>query len=108
MNATVYTPAYPHPEAIHDIAVLSRDELMFIQLERMKWSLRHAYENVALYRNRCIAAGVQTISAHYLIWPGSRQQPKQTYAILILLECLPFHRKGLHAFMVLPAPQENP
>lgn len=58
MNATVYTPAYPHPEAIHDIAVLSRDELMFIQLERMKWSLRHAYENVALYRNRCIAAGV--------------------------------------------------
>ena len=28
----------------------SQDELRALQLERLKWSLRHAYENVAHYR----------------------------------------------------------
>src|SRR5213595_1285521 len=36
----------------------SRDELQALQLERMKWTLRHAYENVAHYRASFDAAGV--------------------------------------------------
>ncbi|NML61643.1 phenylacetate--CoA ligase [Massilia sp. RP-1-19] len=36
----------------------SRDELQALQLERMKWSLKHAYENVPHYRAAFDAAGV--------------------------------------------------
>ena len=36
----------------------SRDELQALQLERMKWSLKHAYQNVAHYRAAFDAAGV--------------------------------------------------
>ncbi|HVH84773.1 MAG TPA: phenylacetate--CoA ligase, partial [Steroidobacteraceae bacterium] len=34
------------------------DELRALQLTRLKWSVRHAYENVAPYRNKCQRAGV--------------------------------------------------
>ncbi len=37
----------------------SRDELQALQLERMKWSLKHAYDNVAHYRKKFDAAGVK-------------------------------------------------
>jgi len=36
----------------------SRDELQALQLERLKWTLRHAYDNVAHYRQAFDAAGV--------------------------------------------------
>ncbi|MEE8495636.1 MAG: phenylacetate--CoA ligase PaaK [Xanthomonadales bacterium] len=36
----------------------SLDELQALQLSRMKWSLQHAYDNVAHYRKRFIEAGV--------------------------------------------------
>jgi len=36
----------------------SQDELRALQLERLKWSLRHTYDNVAHYRRRCDATGV--------------------------------------------------
>ncbi|MYN11882.1 phenylacetate--CoA ligase [Pusillimonas sp. TS35] len=36
----------------------SRDELQAVQLERLKWTLRHAYENVPHYRKVFDAAGV--------------------------------------------------
>ena len=36
----------------------SRDELQALQLERMKWSLKHAYDNVPHYRKAFDAAGV--------------------------------------------------
>jgi phenylacetate-CoA ligase len=36
----------------------SRDELQALQLERLKWTLRHAYENVPHYRKRFDEAGV--------------------------------------------------
>ena len=35
----------------------SRDEIQALQLERMKWSLKHAYENVPHYRKSFDAAG---------------------------------------------------
>ncbi|MGB5865144.1 MAG: phenylacetate--CoA ligase PaaK [Sulfitobacter sp.] len=36
----------------------SRDEIEALQLERMKWSLRHAYDNVPMYKRRFDEAGV--------------------------------------------------
>ncbi|MCG8507370.1 MAG: AMP-binding protein, partial [Sphingomonadales bacterium] len=38
---------------------LSRAELEALQLERLKWSLAHAYENMAPYREKFEAAGVR-------------------------------------------------
>lgn len=37
---------------------LSADELASLQLERLQWTLRHAYENVPLYREKFSEAGV--------------------------------------------------
>ena len=37
---------------------ISVDELRELQLTRLQWSLRHAYDNVALYRRKFDAAGV--------------------------------------------------
>ena len=40
------------PEGLDAIESASRDEIAALQLERMKWSLRHAYENSPFYRKR--------------------------------------------------------
>jgi phenylacetate-CoA ligase len=40
------------------IETASRDELTALQLERLRWSLRHAYAHVPFYRTRFDAAGV--------------------------------------------------
>ncbi|MGV9298767.1 phenylacetate--CoA ligase PaaK [Amycolatopsis sp. NPDC003676] len=37
---------------------VSADELAALQLERLQWTLRHAYENVPLYRKKFAEAGV--------------------------------------------------
>ena len=37
---------------------LSRDALEALQLKRLQWSVRHAWDNVAHYRNKCLAAQV--------------------------------------------------
>ncbi|NBS58157.1 MAG: phenylacetate--CoA ligase [Betaproteobacteria bacterium] len=37
----------------------SRDELQALQLERLKWSLKHAYDNVEHYRKKFDAAGAK-------------------------------------------------
>src|SRR6202158_361196 len=37
----------------------SRDELQALQLQRLQWTLRHAYDNVAHYRSAFDAAGVR-------------------------------------------------
>src|SRR5437867_4382299 len=36
----------------------SRDELTQLQLMRLSWSIRHAYDHVAYYRSKCESAGV--------------------------------------------------
>src|ERR1700742_2058855 len=38
------------PVGLHPIETASRDELESLQLERLKWSLSHAYTNVEHYR----------------------------------------------------------
>jgi phenylacetate-CoA ligase len=43
---------------LEPIEMASRDELQALQLERLKWSLRHAYNNVRHYREKFGAAGV--------------------------------------------------
>jgi phenylacetate-CoA ligase len=42
----------PGPENLEPIETASRDELAGLQLERLHWTLRHAYDNVPLYRRR--------------------------------------------------------
>ncbi|TFW32197.1 phenylacetate--CoA ligase PaaK [Massilia horti] len=48
----------PAPGELEPIERASRDELQALQLERLKWSLRHAYDNVPHYRASFDAAGV--------------------------------------------------
>ena len=48
----------PQAGELDPIERASRDELQALQLERLKWSLRHAYENVAHYRRAFDEAGV--------------------------------------------------
>lgn len=40
------------------IETASRDEICALQLERLKWSVRHTYDNVQPYRRKCEAKGV--------------------------------------------------
>ena len=44
---------------LEPIEKASRKKLAVLQLGRMRWSLRHAYENVPHYRKRFDAAGVK-------------------------------------------------
>ena len=46
-------------DGLHAIENASRDEIAGLQLERMTWSVRHAYENSAFYRERFDAHGVR-------------------------------------------------
>ena len=48
----------PAPGELEPIETASRDEVAALQLKRLKWSLRHAYDNVAHYRKKFDAAGV--------------------------------------------------
>ena len=45
--------------AFDPIERASRDEIQALQLQRMKWSLKHAYDNVPHYRAKFDAAGVR-------------------------------------------------
>ncbi len=48
----------PNKADLDSIEVASIDEIRATQLERMKWSLRHAYDNVLMYKQRFDEAGV--------------------------------------------------
>jgi phenylacetate-CoA ligase len=48
----------PDKKDLNPIEIASRDEIAALQLRRMKWSLRHAYENVPHYKKSFDAAGV--------------------------------------------------
>ena len=48
----------PHPGDLEPIETASVDELRSLQSERLRWSVRHAYENVPHYRASFDAAGV--------------------------------------------------
>jgi phenylacetate-CoA ligase len=46
------------PGPLDPIETASRDEISALQLDRMKWSVRHTYDNVAPYRKKCEEKGV--------------------------------------------------
>ncbi len=48
----------PQPGDLEPIETASVDELRAVQLDRLRWSVRHAYENVPHYRASFDAAGV--------------------------------------------------
>jgi phenylacetate-CoA ligase len=48
----------PVPEDLEPIETASRDEITALQLQRLRWTLRHAYDNVPFYRRRFDEAGV--------------------------------------------------
>ena len=50
----------PAKSDLDPIEIASVDEIRALQLDRLKWSLCHAYYHVALYRQRFDAAGVHT------------------------------------------------
>jgi phenylacetate-CoA ligase len=48
----------PQPDLLDDAERMSVDELRALQLQRLQWTLRHAYENVPHYRRAFEGAGV--------------------------------------------------
>lgn len=56
----------PDKSTLDPIEIASRDEISALQLERMKWSLRHAYDNVPFYKSSFDAAGVLPDDLHDL------------------------------------------
>ncbi len=49
----------PKKSDLDPIEIASRDEIAALQLQRMKWSLKHAYDNVPFYRASFDRAGVR-------------------------------------------------
>ncbi|WP_282052898.1 phenylacetate--CoA ligase PaaK [Phaeobacter inhibens] len=47
----------PKKGELDPIEIASIDEIRSLQLDRLKWSLRHAYDNVAMYKQRFDEAG---------------------------------------------------
>ena len=52
------TAKHPQPGELDPIETASRDEISALQLERLKWSVRHTYDNVEPYRKKCLEKGV--------------------------------------------------
>jgi phenylacetate-CoA ligase len=48
----------PARDTLDPIEIASRDEISALQLQRMKWSLKHAYDNVPFYKKAFDDAGV--------------------------------------------------
>ncbi len=49
---------FSRPEELEPIERASRDEISALQLQRLQWSVRHTYDNVAPYRKKCEEQGV--------------------------------------------------
>jgi phenylacetate-CoA ligase len=52
---------------LEPIETAGRDALRVLQLERLRWSLQHAYDNVPHYRRKFDAAGVQPADCRSLV-----------------------------------------
>lgn len=48
----------PPKSSLDPIEIASRDEIEALQLKRLKWSLRHTYDNVPFYKTSFDAAGI--------------------------------------------------
>jgi phenylacetate-CoA ligase len=56
----------PKPDELEPIETASRDEIAALQLQRMRWTLNHAYDNSPFYRRHLDAAGVHPGDLHSL------------------------------------------
>ena len=56
----------PKPGDLDPIETASIDEIRALQLDRLRWSLQHAYDNVPMYRAKFEAAGVHPDDLHDL------------------------------------------
>ena len=56
----------PRPGDLEPIETASRDEIAALQLERLRWSLNHAYANSPFYRAKFDAHGVHPDDLHSL------------------------------------------
>lgn len=56
----------PPRESLEPIEVASKDRLQALQLERMRWSLRHAFDNSPFYREHFRAHGVHPDDLRHL------------------------------------------
>ncbi|MBV6273487.1 phenylacetate--CoA ligase [Alcaligenaceae bacterium CGII-47] len=56
----------PSPGDLEPIERASRDEITALQIERLKWTLKHAYENVAHYKKAFDERGVHPDDLHTL------------------------------------------
>ena len=54
----------PAKDTLDPIEIASRDEISALQLDRLKWSLRHAYDNVPFYKQSFDDAGVHGGGLH--------------------------------------------
>ena len=82
MTADLPSVAAPRRSELDPIEIASRDEIAALQLERLKWTLRHAYDNVAHYRDKCVGSvGASRRSAHARrSRPASRSPPRRICA----------------------------
>jgi len=58
MSTTTTRPGAAPADALDAEERMSREEIRALQLERLRWTVRHAYENVPLYTRKLDAAGV--------------------------------------------------
>ena len=95
----------PDRSTLDPIEIASTDEIQALQLERMKWSLHHAYDNVEMYHERFDEAGVHPDDLKSLSDLSKFPSPIKTiYAIIIPLGFLLYHVIRLHGFMRLLEP----
>jgi len=58
LNAGLPPLEPPRRDELEPIEIASRDEIAALQLQRLKWTLSHAFDNVAHFRAKCAAAGL--------------------------------------------------
>ena len=56
----------PKKKELEPIEVASIDEIRALQLDRLKWSVHHAYNNVAFYKNKYDGIGVHPSDLKHL------------------------------------------
>ena len=80
----------PDPGILDDAERMGVDELRALQLERLRWTLRHAYENVPHYRRRSTRpACTPTTAGSSPTWPGSRPRARPTCGRTTRSACSP-------------------
>ena len=98
----------PTPESLDPIERASVDEFRALQLERLQWSLRHAYDNVPHYRRRSMPPGCTRTTAGILpIWRNSPRPARRIFGRTTRSGCSPSRGSGSPGSMPPPGPPAN-